>query len=127
MALTLMEKWELLNNDPINLRKRVETDSVRFAGYLMGLQHTDAKFNGQQIVYDKVMQLCRRVILAYANDDRKIFLSLAQRWIAAANGDLTDWASLEAVVTDYLITYHLETDVFLKVAGVTGDEFNPVV
>lgn len=125
MALTLIQQYELAYNDPVELRKKIETAAITYAGYLLGLQNSDVKFNGKIEVYDKMMALSKRVLLAKANNDTKIFFSIMQRWIASVKAELT-WETLDVDITDYLITYHIESDVFLKISGVTGDDFyNP--
>ena len=127
MALTLQQQHDLLYDNEANIIKRVTVASVTFAGYLLGLQSDNAKFGSgdKSLVYSKMMNFCTRVLNAISNDNSKLFISIAQRWVAAAQAEIT-WETRVANCSDTLINYHIDSDVFLKMSGVTGNDYNGI-
>lgn len=123
MALTLQQQADLLANNNENLRQRIEMKSVQYAGYLAGLTIVTGFFSGHtQTVYDKMQSFCNRVLMAKANNNNSLFVSIAMYWITAAQAEL-DPMDYPGTITDARITYFVESDVFLKLSGITGDEF----
>ena len=122
LGLTYKQQWEVLSNNPDNLVQKIEMKSVQYAAYLMGLNYDSVKFGGKKEVYDRMMTLCRRILLAQANNDSKVFLSIAQTWIVDAQAEI-DFENLSGTITDALINWHIEADVLKKVAGVSGYEY----
>jgi len=121
--MTLKEQWDLFVNNNEFLRQRITVKAVQYAGYLAGLTISTGFFNGHsQTVYNKMQKFCKRVLLAKANDDEKLFASITFYWITAAQGEL-DPQDYPGTITDTRITYFIESDVFLKLSGITGDEY----
>ena len=122
-GLTYQQQHKLLDDDDQDLRKRVTVKSEQYAGYLAGLTVTTGFFNAHtQTVYDKMQAFCRRVLLAIANKDTSLFRAITLYWIVVAQSEL-DKDDYAGTITDARISFFIESDVFLKLSGVTGDEF----
>lgn len=122
-GLTYNEQFQLLQDNNENLRQRITAKSEQYAGYLAGLTITTGFFNAHtQTVYDKMQAFCKRVLLAIANNDTALFRAITLYWIVVAQSEL-DVADYAGTITDARISFFIESDVFLKLAGITGDEY----